>query len=773
MVKRPHRNILAVKLRRDMFRAAMQFLSIIVLCALGTFAFSALDGTARMTRVTVNTYFEENHLADFWVTMPNVDRSVLTRISRIPGVEDLCARYTEDYDAENLGDHVQVNVTAYDGPMSINIPLLRSGTLLSESDTRGCLIEERFALAHGMKVGDRITIKKSSTRYSFVIRGIVVSPEYIVVTNHVAADAKKYGYILLNHSAIGTLPLNQAVLRIAPYADADAVRDAIKCLYPESLVRDRNGHSSTSRINNNADMFENMTLIFPLLAYFIAALIVMTTLERMIENQRMQMGTLRALGFSARHIRRHYLSYAILPSLIGALIGMLVGHYTLPQILWNSLIGQNEMPYQLHPPISLPSWGMVLLTVIMSMGICTYSYRKASRETAASLLRPKPPKSGHRILLERITPLWKRLSFNSKMIVRNIMRNKMRSFMTSLGMLFCTMLIITSFGLQDSVKTLAYDYYQKSIRYDLEVRLTGDVGTAESYDRRLPADRVECIMVKSATLQFNNQQRTINFTVMEDDQQLHWLGPNYTWLRMTTGSVGITRKLSRILGINVGDTVEIQLPGETRPVLLPVGHIVENNFSQGVYLNQSTWKTLRKGAFVPTSICLSKPTDYCLKLISDMQEVDRLFYPAESIVQTLNMLETLSSVFGMLTGIALTLAFVICYNMGLMNFVERTREYATLKVMGYHQKEIRRVITLENLILSLIGILCGIWPGILLTDVIMHSCEPETANYSGTPALQSILIACLLTFFFSVLLQLLLTRKVRRINMVEALKSVE
>ena len=139
----------------------------------------------------------------------------------------------------------------------------------------------------------------------------------------------------------------------------------------------------------------------------------------------------------------------------------------------------------------------------------------------------------------------------------------------------------------------------------------------------------------------------------------------------------------------------------------------------------------------------------------------------------LEMLDALQSVFAMLTGIALALAFVICYNMGLMNFVERTREYATLKVLGYHQKEIRRLILRENTIISLLGVAGGVFPGIALTDVIMHSCEPETGFYPGVPTLQSIVIACIVTYLFSGLLQRLLTRKVRSIDMVEALKSVE
>ena len=170
---------------------------------------------------------------------------------------------------------------------------------------------------------------------------------------------------------------------------------------------------------------------------------------------------------------------------------------------------------------------------------------------------------------------------------------------------------------------------------------------------------------------------------------------------------------------------------------------------------------------------LKNPSDAYLAQLEDMDEVDSLDYPAKLIDDMMQMLDSLSAVFTMLTCIALALAFVICYNMGLMNFVERTREYATLKVLGYHQKEIRRLIMRENAIISFLGVALGIWPGIALTNVIMHTCEPESGFYPGAPTIQSIVIACVVTYLFSELLQRLLARKVRKIDMVEALKSVE
>ena len=765
-------NTLRKMVLRDMARAAMQFLSIIALCALGTFAFAALDGTARMTRVTLDTYFEENNLADYWITLPSADRTSLDKVAAVPGVATVRARASADLETTLPGD-VSVSVTAYDGAMDINTPLLREGALLEENDRRGCLVEERFANAHGLVPGSRLGVKLGGQEYTFIVRGVVVSPEYIVVSNGIVADPNAYGYLLINACAMETLPLTQIVATLDRGADSDAVRAAIEAALPDALVVDRSSHQSTARANNDAQMFENMTYIFPVLAYAIAALIVMTTLSRMIDNQRMQMGTLKALGFSARQIRNHYLSYALVPSALGALLGTLIGHYTLPYFLWDALIGQNEMPYQLSPPISVPAWCMTGLSVVLSMGILLYSYRASARETTAALLRPKPPKDGKRILLERITFLWSRFSFNTKMIVRNLMRNKLRSFMSFVGILCCTMLIITSLGLQDSVTAMSVNYYTKTLSYDLRANLTGEVDTAESYERRLDAGAVECIMEKSVSVRADGGTRTVMLTVLRDDQQMQNLGKDETFVALQTGTAAVTYKLTKTLNLKIGDTIRLYLPGDDEPAEFVIGQIVHNNVSQGVYLNRTTWESLRKGEFTPTAIQIRGPGERCLTQLDAMDEVDDIDYPAEQIGDMTRMLETLSSVFTLLTGIALALAFVICYNMGLMNFVERTREYATLKVLGYHQKEIRRLILRENRMVTLSGVLLGIWPGIMLVDVILHSCEPESGYYPGSPALQSIVIACVVTYCFSELIQRLLTRKVQKIDMVEALKSVE
>ena len=763
---------LGKKLVRDMRRSGMQFFAIVMLCSLGTFMFAGLDGTARLAQGTIDTYFAQNNLADFWVSVPSADRDTLERIRSISGVSDVCARATAELESTLPGEPT-LNVTAYDGPMRINQPLVVEGEALSQTDSRGCLIQAGFAEVHGLSVGDRVSVKLSGQEYGFVVRGVVYSPEFICVTDGVYPNPDQYGYILINTCGMPDLPMTQVLVKLADGVDAQQAEKAITAALPAALVVNRGAHQSTANAQSNADMFANLTLVFPLIAYAVAALIVMTTLTRMIENQRMQLGTLKALGYPSRRIRGHYLSYAVWPSLIGPLLGVVAGHALLPNVIWALLLGQNEYPYKLYPSISWEAWAMVALTVVMSVLICLYTYQKSARETTADLLRPKPPKAGRRILLERVGFLWRRFNFNTKMIVRNLMRNRMRTIMSFVGILCCNALIIASLGLQDSVNALAENHYTKALCYDVRADLTGEADEAESYRRRLDAEGVECIMEKSLSARSATESRTTLLTVVEPGQTMLRVGKNETLVDILPGGTAITEKLAQTLEVSVGDTLELFFPGDDDPVRVKITQIVYNSVSQGLYMESGTWESLRKGAFMPTAILLKGPTQACLSELDAMEEVDQLNWPVDQAQELTQMLDMLASIFAMITLIALALAFVICYNMGLMNFSERTREYATLKVLGYHQKEIRGLIIGENNIVSLLGVLCGILPGIGLTGLVLRVCESEMMAYPSRPAALSVVLASVVTYVFSLLIQLLLTRKVRGIDMVEALKSVE
>ena len=765
-------NMLRRKLLRDMWRSKLQFASMLLLCALGTWVFTGLDAAWRMLDRTIETYYEEQNLADFWVQLPGADREALRRLERLPGVERVQMRVNVEMDTD-LSSEATLQVLGYDGEAQINAPLLREGEALAAHDGRGLLLEEQFARANGIEVGDTLRLQLDGFEQAFTVRALALSPEYLITTKDVSPDPLHYGFAVANMDALSSLPASELLVDLAPDADADAVRARIEELYPYALIVDQQANASTQRARNDVEIFRKLSYVFPLLAFGVSSLIVLTTITRLIDGQRTQMGTLGALGYGGGRVARHYLNYAFYPSLAGALLGLGVGLITLPDMLWDMEAAHFVFPYRLWAPVSTAAWCVCGLSVALSCAVCLLAYRKAAREVTAALLRPKPPRVGSRVLLERCTGLWRRLGFNTKMVVRNLFRNKLRAAMLLVGILCCNMLIITSLGLEDSVRFFVGAYYDGTIQYDLRADLTDEAGTAESYYRRLEAGRVEAVMEKTVSLRGPQEARTTTLTVVEPDQQLLYLGEGRTYTPVCAQGVAVTQKMCQTLGIGVGDEVEIWLPGDDAPVRTQVAQVVYVNVGQGAYMTRTQWETLGKGAFTPAALLLQAPSAGCEAKLGQMDEVEAIKDPDEQHEQNLSILKSLTAIFNLMSGAALGLAFVICYNMGILNFMEREREYATLKVLGYHQREIKRLMVRENNWITVLGVLLGVGPGIWLTDVVMRSVESEQMVYGVHVELQSILIASVVTFAFSRFVQWLLTRNVRRIDMVTSLKSVE
>lgn len=768
-----NKNMLRRKLFRDMWKNRMQFVAVILLCALGTWCFSGLDALWRTLDLSAQTYFDAQNVADLWVNMQTVDREALQAIRAIEGVKEAQARTTKELKV-GLPHEPTLQADAYDGEVQIGTPYRMTGDGLNGADLRGCLLDDGFAKANGYQTGDRLTLKLNDVDYHFWVRGTCMSAEYLNDNQgSTGYDPLNKGFVILNSRALNALPLNQVLVTVEDKGLSDSVEKAISTRYPEALIVNRRAQSSTEGIRQDVAMFRNLCYVFPLLAFAVAAMIVLTTITRLLENQRVQMGTLKALGYRDRQIRNHYLSYAFYPSLVGSLMGLVVGRLTLPQILWEMEKAQFQFPYRLTAPVSWAQWTVCAFAVALECAICARTYQKNAKEQTASLLRPKPPKAGQKVLLERLTGIWQRMGFNAKMVTRNLLRNKSRTVMSLVGVLCCTMLIITSLGLQDSVAYFIGKYYQRTIQYTQRANLTGDADEAESYRKRIDADRVESVMEMSVSARTAARTRTTTLTVMEDDQRLMYLGKGETYVPLPQAGVMVSQKLADVLGLRVGEPLAIWLAGDDEPIETTVEGIAYMTIGQCVFVSRTQWEDFKKGAFVPSALLMDGLTAQGEQTVNGLDELDGWEDPAEQYKDTLVIMNSMTGVFSLMSGVALGLAFVVLYNMGILNFMERYREYATLKVLGYHQREIKKLMVTENNLMTGLGVLLGIGPGRWLIDAVLKSCESDNMVFLSTASVQSILIACIGTYAFAWLVTRFLTRKVKHIDMVEALKSVE
>lgn len=331
MVRR--RKALGRKLRRDMAQNAMQFLAMIALCFLGTWVFAGLDANWRMEERTIEEWLTEGRLSDFWVTQSVISRQDVYRVRELEGVEQVQQRITLEADCPELPGEVTAAIQAFDGLPKMNVPKVREGEPIREGDLRGCWIEEQFAQAQGLSVGDRLRISVGGEERDVWIRGTVLSPEYLITSNDVGPDPGQYGFLIMNAKAFPGIPMNQMLIAAAEGTDLTGMEQRLAETLPQAVIQSQNTHGATAQSRNYVRLFRNMSYLFPVLAYFVAAMVVMTTISRLLDTQRIQMGTLKALGYENRQIRNHYLAYAFWPSLLGSAAGLMAAQVTLPQVL--------------------------------------------------------------------------------------------------------------------------------------------------------------------------------------------------------------------------------------------------------------------------------------------------------------------------------------------------------------------------------------------------------------------------------------------------------
>ncbi|HEY8500044.1 MAG TPA: FtsX-like permease family protein [Clostridia bacterium] len=760
------------KLLRDMVKSKWQFLSIMVLCALGVLVFSGLDATWREIDASVDSYINSQRLADIWITVPFVDSDTENTVKNLQGVKDVQSRITMEVTAELSGEPDLV-LHAIDGQARINIPLVQSGSMLSESDTEGCLLEQQFAQAHNLEAGDGITINIGGMNKTFIIRGLVISPEYIITAKDLIPNPKSYGFIIVNSAAVPQVPMNEITVLLSETAVISDVRESIEAALPYALVRDRKAHKSTDMIKREVEQFKSLSSVFPVLFFSVSVMIVLTTMTRLVDNQRTQMGILKALGYNDGKILRHYLSYAFYPSLIGSMAGLFIGKNTLPVFMWNIETEFYKIPQKVSVKISYASILVCVLSILLSCAVCYLSCRRHFNEVPAAMLRPKAPKAGSRILLERFPAFWTRLKFNAKMILRNLFRSKARTIMALLGVLCCTALIITAFGIRDTFLDMVNTHYGETLRYDIRANLAGDTQEPLINKEDIPARTVEGVMERVVSLQTGNNSRTVLLTVLEDEQTLIDLGIKAQADKLPGDGIIISKKLAKVMDVKTGDTVILKFPGDINAVVLKIVDITSIGLGQGLFMSAKSWESLGREAFAPSALLIKEPDADCVDYLNQLDRVERLDLISSLREETISLMESIMSIAVLMIAFAFALAFVVLYNMGILNFHERTREFATLKVLGYHQNEIKSLIVRENVLISCIGILLGILPGFWLTKVVISVSEQDDMLFTPVVSVISLMIACGLTLIFSLLIQFFLARKVKSIDMVESLKSVE
>lgn len=567
---------------------------------------------------------------------------------------------------------------------------------------------------------------------------------------------------------------------------ADARRKVADIESCEWYLFSRSYNPGYTGYGQDAERMANLASVFPVIFFLVAALVCLTTMTRMVEEQRVQIGSLKAMGYSGLAISRKYLLYGLLPSLTGGVFGLVIGYILFPKMIFTAY----QIMYQM-PNIELRAYGGISAYSLLAAVACTtlatlWACLATLRETPASLMRPRTPKAGKRVFLEYIKPLWRKMSFTHKVTARNLFRYQKRFWMTVIGIGGCTALIIAGFGMRSSLLFTMSRQYDDLFHYSAQVTLSSNVLPEERQavedflagDSRVVND-VPCT-ASSATVITSSYSTTAYVEVMEADE----IGKVIDLLDYKTGEpitmedtgVYIDQKLSELLKVSVGDT--FFLDGDARGDVTVAG-IYEHYTGHFIYMTPSYYEQTLHADSEPNAYLMnftSDDTDTCNAIFEKLLSMNGVVTTSrmrDTQDTYMHSMERVDFVVVIIILAAAALAMVVLFNLSNINITERQRELATIKLLGFYDKEVSAYVYRENIVLTVFGILMGCFMGHWLHIYLVRSTEIDLMMFGRQTAPSAYVYAAILTMLFSVLVNVLAHFKMKKIDMVESLKSAE
>ena len=560
----------------------------------------------------------------------------------------------------------------------------------------------------------------------------------------------------------------------------DEINDNLENLKCEVYVKSREDNLGYSSFENDVNIVDGVAKAFPIFFFLISALICATTMSRIINEERTEIGSLYSIGHSKSNIYFKYIIYAGLPAIIGCLIGFYLGNSFLPIAIWKAY----EMMYCLPDFSICYDYSILVISLVVSLmcsvGITSFTLIKTLKESPASLLRPKAPIVGKKIFFEKIPFLWNNLKFTYKITIRNIFRYKMRVTMTIIGIAGCTALVLTGLGIKDSISNIAGDQFSEIQLYDMFV-LYSDGIEAENLDN-LPSAINNYVKLKQTTVDMkmsNDEYKTINLMVTDEEKY-----PEYFTLKNDDTSYGIPEKGNVIIdeqtainaGVELNDNIDLKLESGS-VISLKVSGIVKNYVYHYIHMSAETYNEYFDDKYVANTIFVRvDDSEDIYALSTKVQEDKDVSYVGimedtkESVEDVMKALNLVVYVIIFCAGL---LSFIVLLNLGNINIAEREREIATIKVLGFYPNETTSYIFRENIILTIVGILIGLHLGKLLHMYVMKQIVIDVVTFKSQIYELSFVISVVLVFLFTLIVDFILRRSIKKVDMVGALKSNE
>ena len=784
-------------LRRKLWRTAkvykVQFISMILLIALGIGVFVGFNAEWVTIGRDTETFFDDCGFADYRIIDEDgISSADVDKIRDIEGVSGVSRFLSVNADVKDSGNQLALTVTESEHTSGF---VLMEGEEYDRWDPEGFWLMDKYAELNGIEPGDKLTVTFEDMEFTGTVRGLIESAEYLICVrdeSQVMPDFNTYGYVYASPAMLRKV-IEKQIREEEPDIDDDIMSMAVKEVCDETfcqvnvnssmdkqdiqaavdealgrslmiLTKDENISYAESR----GEMNEGRTMgaVLPVLFLAIAILTMITTMNRITISEKTQIGTLKALGFRDGRIIRHYTSYAVVISVIGSALGIVMGYLLCRMVMsQDGMMGTYfVMPdWTIHIPVWI--WAIVALIVALTIFIGYLSVRDLLRGTAAETLRPYTPRHIHRLLLEG-TALWNRMKFGTKWNLRDIFRHKSRSAMSFIGTLGCMLMLVASFGMNQTMDNFLDTFYDGTAAYASKIFMSSD---AENSDAIKLAEDLDGDY--SASVSAKVGDKSLSVDVYNVTHELYrFIDEDSAIIPLPDEGALICKRLARDFDVKAGDTVTVEPYGTDESYDILISGI-NGSLTESISMNEN----------YAEEIGLTGSEAYKINSVYTMTDKAQIgtgsnITSVQSKQDIIDSFDAFMEIFYFFIIVLIVASVLLClivlYNLGIMSYMERYREMATLKVLGFRNKAIGRLLISQNLWIAvagtLLGIPAGIWALKYLMDMLAREYEME-----ALVGPVSILLATALNLGVAVIVGWMISRKNRKINMVEALKGAE
>lgn len=744
-----------------------QFISMIIMIAIGTGIFVGFNMEWYSIEGNTSSFFEETGYADYRIiSEKGYSAADLKKISDIDGVDNAGRYVSIAADVkERKDDAVALTVTTNEKVSGV---LITDGEKYDAKSTDGIWLSDKYAEANDFKIGDSITLAYKGIEMKGVIKGLVKAGEQLICvrdSSQLMPDYNTFGFAYISpvmyEKTIGRDYYPQINV-VSSMSKKDFTEKADDALGNTAMILTKDESASYSNAHGEVEEGQTMGSILPTLFLLIAVLTMVTTMHRLTAKEKTQIGTLKALGFKNRRILRHYTSYAFMIGIIGTAIGVGLGFF----IAWYIMNPDGMMGTYFDMPewkLYIPSFCYyILAAIIVVLTLIGFlSVRKMLKGTAADALRPYSPRKMKPMIIER-TKLFHKLSFGTRWNLRDIVRHKSRSAMSLLGIVGCTLLIMASFGMRDTMNSFLDTYYDGAMKYSSRIYFAENATNeqknrlAEKYDADL-----------SASVSVQAEEKTVSVDVYKIEHELvAFPGDDMDYVKLPDDGALICERLADQFDVKEGDELTFSPFGTDNEYTVKISKIMRS-VSESIAISSDYAKEIKLPFAFDSAYTKTQKSDISsdtgIKSIQSKQMIMDSFETFIDIFNTMIIILVLG---------ALVLGIVVLYNLGFMSYTERYREMATLKVVGFKDKKIGQLLIGQNLWLSVFGVFLGIPAGIGALDYLLKALAGEYEMKMQVSVL-SVAISIALTVGMSLLVSLMVSRKNKKIDMVEALKCAE